>query len=103
MLHGVCGLPMVRWPVRAALQAGAGRIVVVDSPAQALLEVLPEGVELAVQTKPNGTAGAVLAAIMHLHATPAANGRVADRKAGETGQAGVVLGGGDRESVGEGK
>src|SRR6266705_5663742 len=38
MLHGVCGLPMVLWPVRAALQAGARRIVVVDSPAQALRE-----------------------------------------------------------------
>ncbi len=58
MLHGVCGLPMVLWPVRAALQAGAGRIVVVDSPAQALREVLPEGVELAVQAEPSGTAGA---------------------------------------------
>src|SRR5947208_1558630 len=60
MLHGVCGLPMVLWPVRAALEAGAGRIVVVDSPAEALREVLPEGVELAVQTEPSGTAGAVL-------------------------------------------
>ncbi len=93
MLHGVCGLPMVLWPVRAALQAGAGRIVVVDSPAQALREVLPEGVELAVQAEPSGTAGAVLAAISHLHATPAANGRVAEGKAGVTGRAVVVLSG----------
>jgi len=93
MLHGVCGLPMVLWPVRAALQAGAGRIVVVDSPAQALREVLPEGVELAVQAEPSGTAGAVLAAISHLHATPAANGRVAEGKAGEAGRAVVVLSG----------
>ena len=93
MLHGVCGLPMVLWAVRAAQQAGAGRIVVVDSPAQALREVLPEGVELAVQAEPSGTAGAVLAAISHLHATPAANGRVAEGKAGERGRAVVVLSG----------
>jgi len=93
MLHGVCGLPMVLWPVRAALKAGAGRIVVVDSPAQALREVLPEGVELAVQAEPNGTAGAVLAAISHLHSMPAANGRVADSRAGGAGRAVVVLSG----------
>ena len=93
MLHGVCGLPMVLWPVRAALRAGAGRIVVVDSPAQALREVLPEGVELAVQAEPSGTAGAVLAAISHLHSTPAANGRVADGQDGGVPRAVVVLSG----------
>jgi bifunctional UDP-N-acetylglucosamine pyrophosphorylase/glucosamine-1-phosphate N-acetyltransferase len=93
MLHCVCGLPMVLWPVRAALQAGARRIVVVDSPAQALREVLPEGVELAVQAEPSGTAGAVLAAISHLHATPAANGRVAEGEAGGGRRAVVVLSG----------
>ena len=52
---------MVLWPVRAALAAGAGRVVVVDSPARALAAVLPEGVELAVQERPNGTGGAVMA------------------------------------------
>jgi bifunctional UDP-N-acetylglucosamine pyrophosphorylase / glucosamine-1-phosphate N-acetyltransferase len=62
VLHDVCGLPMVLWPVRAALAAGAGRVVVVDSPERALERVLPEGVELAVQERANGTGGAVAAA-----------------------------------------
>ena len=50
----------------AALEAGAGRVVVVDSPERALERVLPEGVELAVQERPNGTGGAVVAAMSHL-------------------------------------
>jgi bifunctional UDP-N-acetylglucosamine pyrophosphorylase/glucosamine-1-phosphate N-acetyltransferase len=61
VLHELCGIPMVLWPVRAALAAGAGRVVVVDSPARALAEVLPDGVELAVQERPDGTGGAVAA------------------------------------------
>jgi bifunctional UDP-N-acetylglucosamine pyrophosphorylase/glucosamine-1-phosphate N-acetyltransferase len=69
MLHELCGLPMVLWPVRAALAAGAGRVVVVDSPARALEPVLPEGVELAVQPEPNGTGGAVAAAMELLGAS----------------------------------
>ena len=62
VLHELCGLPMVLWPVRAALGAGAERVVVVDSPARALEAVLPEGVELAVQPLADGTGGAVRAA-----------------------------------------
>lgn len=57
---------MVLWPVRAALAAGAGQVVVVDSPARALAQVLPDGVELAVQPRPDGTGGAVAAAVAHL-------------------------------------
>jgi bifunctional UDP-N-acetylglucosamine pyrophosphorylase/glucosamine-1-phosphate N-acetyltransferase len=72
VLHELCGVPMVLWPVRAAQAAGAGRVVVVDSPARALAQVLPEGVELAVQPVPNGTGGAVAAAMEHLEeAAPA--------------------------------
>jgi bifunctional UDP-N-acetylglucosamine pyrophosphorylase/glucosamine-1-phosphate N-acetyltransferase len=71
VLHEVCGLPMVLWPVRAALEAGAGRVVVVDSPERALERVLPEGVELAVQERANGTGGAVAAAMTTL--APAAD------------------------------
>jgi bifunctional UDP-N-acetylglucosamine pyrophosphorylase/glucosamine-1-phosphate N-acetyltransferase len=66
VLHEICGAPMVIWPVRAALAAGAGRVLVVDSPARALAEVLPEGVELAVQPVSNGTGGAVAAALEQL-------------------------------------
>jgi bifunctional UDP-N-acetylglucosamine pyrophosphorylase / glucosamine-1-phosphate N-acetyltransferase len=65
ILHELCGIPMVLWPVRAALEvvpAHPGRVVVVDSPARALDGVLPEGVELVVQEQPNGTGGAVRAA-----------------------------------------
>jgi bifunctional UDP-N-acetylglucosamine pyrophosphorylase/glucosamine-1-phosphate N-acetyltransferase len=62
VLHDLCGIPMVLWPVRAALAAGAERVVVVDSPARACEGVLPEGVELAVQPHSDGTGGAVRAA-----------------------------------------
>jgi bifunctional UDP-N-acetylglucosamine pyrophosphorylase/glucosamine-1-phosphate N-acetyltransferase len=68
VLHELCGRPMVLWPLSAAQAAGAGRIVVVDSPERALAEVLPEGVELAIQPEPNGTGGAVRAAMEELGA-----------------------------------
>jgi bifunctional UDP-N-acetylglucosamine pyrophosphorylase / glucosamine-1-phosphate N-acetyltransferase len=71
VLHDLCGLPMVLWPVRAALAAGAERVIVVDSPARAIEPVLPQGVELAVQPEPNGTGGAVAAAMAHLDASGA--------------------------------
>ncbi|HLB20988.1 MAG TPA: bifunctional UDP-N-acetylglucosamine diphosphorylase/glucosamine-1-phosphate N-acetyltransferase GlmU, partial [Solirubrobacteraceae bacterium] len=71
VLHELCGLPMVLWPVRAALAAGAGRIVVVDSPARALEQVLGDDVEFAVQETPDGTGGAVAAALAHLDARSA--------------------------------
>jgi bifunctional UDP-N-acetylglucosamine pyrophosphorylase/glucosamine-1-phosphate N-acetyltransferase len=72
VLHELCGRPMVLWPVRAALAAGAARVVVVDSPQRALEQVLPEGVELAVQPAPNGTGGALVAAVSQLDLSPAA-------------------------------
>jgi bifunctional UDP-N-acetylglucosamine pyrophosphorylase/glucosamine-1-phosphate N-acetyltransferase len=62
VLHDLCGVPMVLWPVRAALAAGAGRVVVVDSPTGALADVLPEGVGHVLQTQPDGTGGAARAA-----------------------------------------
>ncbi len=69
VLHELCGIPMVLWPVRAALAAAAGQVVVVDSPERALEGVLPEGIEMAVQPRSNGTGGAVVAAMAHLHAS----------------------------------
>jgi bifunctional UDP-N-acetylglucosamine pyrophosphorylase/glucosamine-1-phosphate N-acetyltransferase len=69
VLHELCGIPMVLWPIRAALESmspRAGRVVVVDSPARALEGVLPEGVELAVQEQTDGTGGAVRAAAAHI-------------------------------------
>src|ERR1019366_186949 len=65
-LHELCGIPMVLWPWRAALAAGAGLIVVVDSPERALAGVLGEGVGLAVQPSANGTGGEVVAAMAEL-------------------------------------
>jgi bifunctional UDP-N-acetylglucosamine pyrophosphorylase / glucosamine-1-phosphate N-acetyltransferase len=66
VLHDLCGVPMVLWPVRAALALGADRVVVVDTPARALRDVLPEGVQLAVQARPDGTGGATAAALQQL-------------------------------------
>jgi len=66
VLHELCGIPMVLWPVRAALAAGAGRVIVVDSPERALKGVLPDGVQLAVQPRSNGTGGAVVAGVAQL-------------------------------------
>jgi bifunctional UDP-N-acetylglucosamine pyrophosphorylase / glucosamine-1-phosphate N-acetyltransferase len=66
VLHEICGRAMVLWPVQAAIESGAGRIVVVDSAERALQQALPDGVELAVQAQPDGTGGAVRAALDHL-------------------------------------
>src|ERR1700722_16599595 len=68
VLHDLCGVPMLLWPVRAALAAGAGRVIVVDSPARELEAVLPDSVELAVQPVANGTGGALQAAVAQLDA-----------------------------------
>ena len=66
VLHEICGRPMVGWPVAAALQAGAARVVVVGGPDRALQGHLPDGVLLAVQPVADGTGGAVRAAAGHI-------------------------------------
>jgi bifunctional UDP-N-acetylglucosamine pyrophosphorylase / glucosamine-1-phosphate N-acetyltransferase len=66
VLHELCGRSMVLWPVAAALEAGAERVVVVDSARRELEPVLPAGVQLAVQPKPDGTGGAVAAGMAAL-------------------------------------
>jgi bifunctional UDP-N-acetylglucosamine pyrophosphorylase/glucosamine-1-phosphate N-acetyltransferase len=63
VLHPVCGRPMVAWPVLAAREAGAGRVAVIVSPGQDLSAALPPGVETVVQPQPDGTGGAVRAAL----------------------------------------
>jgi bifunctional UDP-N-acetylglucosamine pyrophosphorylase / glucosamine-1-phosphate N-acetyltransferase len=70
VLHDLCGRPMIAWPVAAALEAGARRVVVVDGPQRQLDGHLPAGVELAIQPEPNGTGGAVLAAAEHIGDEP---------------------------------
>ena len=62
MLHDLGGRPLVGWPIVAALEAGAGDVVVVDSPANTLEGHLPDGVTTMIQPAPNGTGGAVRAA-----------------------------------------
>jgi bifunctional UDP-N-acetylglucosamine pyrophosphorylase / glucosamine-1-phosphate N-acetyltransferase len=66
LLHDLCGRPMIAWPVAAALEAGAARVVVVGGPDRALEGHLPKGVALAVQPVADGTGGAVKAAAEHL-------------------------------------
>ena len=65
VLHDLCGRPLGLWPVHAALEAGAARVVVVGGPDRALEGYLPDGAELAVQEVADGTGGAVRAAAAH--------------------------------------
>jgi len=62
MLHDLCGRPLVGWPIAAALDAGADKVVVVDSPDDTLDGHLPEGVATVIQPEADGTGGAVRAA-----------------------------------------
>jgi bifunctional UDP-N-acetylglucosamine pyrophosphorylase/glucosamine-1-phosphate N-acetyltransferase len=62
VLHELCGRPLVGWPIAAAREAGADRIVVVDGPARALDGALDDDVQTTVQPVPDGTGGAVQAA-----------------------------------------
>jgi bifunctional UDP-N-acetylglucosamine pyrophosphorylase / glucosamine-1-phosphate N-acetyltransferase len=62
VLHPICGRPMILWPVLAAREAGAERVIVVDNTKRLLAEHLPEGTETAIQELPLGTGDAVAAA-----------------------------------------
>ena len=63
VLHPVCGRPMIAWPVLAAREAGAGRIVVIVSPGRDLTPGLPGDTETVVQPEADGTGGAMRAAL----------------------------------------
>jgi bifunctional UDP-N-acetylglucosamine pyrophosphorylase/glucosamine-1-phosphate N-acetyltransferase len=63
VLHPICGRPMIAWAVLAARESGAGRVCVIVSPDRDLSGALPEGTETVVQPQPDGTGGAVRAAL----------------------------------------
>jgi bifunctional UDP-N-acetylglucosamine pyrophosphorylase / glucosamine-1-phosphate N-acetyltransferase len=62
VLHPLCGRPLIAWPIQAAREAGARKVVVVDGPKRRLADHLPEGVTVAIQEEPRGTGDAVAAA-----------------------------------------
>jgi bifunctional UDP-N-acetylglucosamine pyrophosphorylase / glucosamine-1-phosphate N-acetyltransferase len=66
VLHDLLGRPMGLWPVQAALDAGAQRVVVVDSQQEPLKPHLPQGAVSVIQPQANGTGGAVQAATDHI-------------------------------------
>src|SRR5690349_11511869 len=69
VLHPLCGRPLILWPVSAAREAGAGKIVVVDNPKRRLEDHLPDATDTAIQAAPNGAVGAVTAAAEQLEAS----------------------------------
>ncbi len=63
VLHPLCGRPLILWPVEAAREAGAERVVVViGRESEEVRRVLPPDVEVAIQDPPAGTGDAVLSA-----------------------------------------
>ncbi len=62
---------MVAWPILAAREAGAGRIAAIVSPGQDLSAGLPEDVETVEQPQPDGTGGAIRAALPLIEASEA--------------------------------
>ena len=63
MLHPVCGRPLVAWPILAAREAGAGRVAAIVSPGRDISAGFPGEVETVVQPEPDGTGGAIRAAL----------------------------------------
>ena len=62
LAHDLCGRPLLAWPIEAARAAGAAPVIVVVGPEGPAVAALGDGVELAVQEQPLGTADAVAAA-----------------------------------------
>ena len=66
LLHPLCGRPIIEWPIAAAREAGAGKIVVVDSPERRLEPALDGDVVVAVQEQPRGHGRRGRAAAEHI-------------------------------------
>jgi bifunctional UDP-N-acetylglucosamine pyrophosphorylase / glucosamine-1-phosphate N-acetyltransferase len=62
LLHPLCGRPMIAWPIAAAREAGAAKVVVVDGPERPLEPSLDGEVVIAIQERALGTADAARAA-----------------------------------------
>jgi bifunctional UDP-N-acetylglucosamine pyrophosphorylase / glucosamine-1-phosphate N-acetyltransferase len=63
VLHPLCGRPLLLWPVEAAREAGAERVVVVlGTEDDEVRRVLPPDVDVAIQDPPAGTGDAVMSA-----------------------------------------
>jgi bifunctional UDP-N-acetylglucosamine pyrophosphorylase/glucosamine-1-phosphate N-acetyltransferase len=54
---------MVAWPIVAAREAGAGRVAAIVSPGRDISSGLPAGAETVEQPQPDGTGGAIRAAL----------------------------------------
>ncbi len=63
LLHTICGRTMIGWIVGAARAAGAGGVIVVDAPGEPLRSHLDADVRVTVQPEPDGTGGALRAAL----------------------------------------
>lgn len=66
VLHEIAGRPLAAWPIAAAREAGADRIVVVQGPDRPLDDLIAnagDDVAGAIQEVADGTAGAVVAAL----------------------------------------
>ncbi len=72
VLHPLCGRPVIAWPIAAARDAGAQKVVVVGGPDRALEPMVTAtagdtaDVVLAVQEQARGTADAVASAAQHI-------------------------------------
>jgi bifunctional UDP-N-acetylglucosamine pyrophosphorylase/glucosamine-1-phosphate N-acetyltransferase len=62
LAHDLCGRPLLAWPLEAAHEAGAARVVVVVGPDDGLAELVGDRAQLAVQREALGTADAVASA-----------------------------------------
>jgi bifunctional UDP-N-acetylglucosamine pyrophosphorylase/glucosamine-1-phosphate N-acetyltransferase len=79
VLHAIAGLPMIHYPVRAALEAGAARVVVVvghgrEGVEAYLRKAFGDRVEIVVQEEQRGTGHAVLVALPALAREDGASG-----------------------------
>ena len=54
---------MIAWPILAAREAGAGRVAAIVSPGRDISAGFPDEVETVVQPEPDGTGGAIRAAL----------------------------------------